>query len=537
MAINYDNENLIIQYIGVFIALAIILYVYPRFVFFKYLRNKSTYYKIFFCPASMITIISFLFPVLWLFNIFSVASCLLSLGVILIIPIIMIIKDRKRIFNFESINNKYKKFYSNISLENFKDSQFIYKFIIEAIICILVFIMIIYFSRYALTVHSLGFSDMPLHQRWVFDMFHDVLFEEGVYPFGMHFVLFIETFMFPIKTHWAIHFSGIIMNILLFVSVCCFLKKTFMHKETIIVFLILFLLAILSMEDTTDSLRMIYDGMHRLKWTLPQEFALWTVFVAPMCLIKIFSLNTKNRKNRNKLVEAGVLLFVSVAAAFSTHYYTLFFQFITCLCVGLVYIYKLTLPKLKAISLPVLSVLVVYGSLMILEIIKCEKISFAMDWGLGMLKGSAPVAESIASVGFIDSAKTTSSGRFKTGIQTFFDSIVNNLILPLTHNINVVVVCILFAATVVVIIWACIYKRSSMLHCRYLSVSIIFVALLLIYSAPAIDLTRVIESYRMIVCMYIFICATLSLPFDALIECIKNRFSSNIKLILSKLHS
>lgn len=454
----------------------------------------------------------------------------LILGILVFL--IILIRDmycsKWKVCNIKAFILKKKLKYKDYCTVNFHNKLFWYKSAIEGIIIIEIVILLLHFGSFAFTHNIYGFSDMPIHETWVRELLAGNTYKEGVYPFGMHFILAIECCLNQNSILYAELFSGQIMNILSFIAVCYFLKNIFMNKETVIVFFALFIIAAFSMVNDTDSLKMIYDGLHRFRWTLPQEFALWAVFVSPACLIKILTLNKNSKDYKDELIKYTILFSLCILVTGATHYYAVLFQFIICISVVIVFSFQFTKNKLCFILVGTFTPIALVAVSLLLAVLSFGNLAYAVNWALGVPNGNQPIAESIASVGFLSNNSSWGLPQSRSSMQIFFDSVVNNIFLPLFNNQNWLIIILLFIFSVVSIVWAFINKRHEFINLKYLLVSIALVVIFVLYSSPAIGFLRILESYRLVICLYIFACCFLSFPFDVLVNIFKGHFKNKV---------
>lgn len=510
-------NNFIIEYIFILLALFVVLYVFPRMLFSKFLVGKTAYYKIFFCISSMYTIICLLFVVFGVLNILDTLLIRLlfygAFAICIFIKLFLFIKKRK----FLDFKNKIKNNINDKIIAKFCQKKFLYKYFIEFLIFVLIVVFLLHFLLYSSSNYSFGFSDMAVHERWISALLEGKFFPDGLYPFGMHSVICLIVMLFGVPLHYAMLYSGPVMSIFLFIALCYWLKSVFVRKETILVCLAFLALAIFSLSTETDSLKMLYDGMHRLQWTLPQEFCLWTVFVAPVCVQNI--INSKfSKKNRNKqfIIEESLLLGLCIFSSFCTHFYITLFQFVMCISVFICNVKRLNIYKFFAFVVSVSSSFVFSILLYVFMYLKNSWISSSLYWGYYIDNTNGSPVESISSVGHLGSQNIDSPGNLSqsTGMVKFFSSLQYNIINPLTHNLNSILVLVLIIASIFTLIYVFVKMRNTNQHLNYLSIFISFFILFMFYVAPAVDLPKIIDGYRLVICMYITCCAFLSITFD-----------------------
>lgn len=526
------ESGYIISYLQIFVSFTFVLYVYPRILFNKYLKNQSFFYKLFFCAGIMFCLTGIFMTALGIINFLNQIQTLILFFVPLIIKIIFsIVKYRKKnkiiivdikekiILIITKIKNKLsnKKNWTNLILN----------FLILAIILVLIW----HFGNYARTDQQIGNFDIKCHELWIDSFSHTIFYSYGLYPYGMHYIIYLPIIIFRLNTHTALLFAGSFTMLLFFAALYWWLKNTFINKETLLVFFILFLILTLSLTRTSDTLRMVYDGLHRFRWTLPQEFCLWAAFVAPLCVYKIIC-NKNNSSNLFDKYKYYILLSMCITTTLCTHFYT--FAFLGILCISTFVIWLFKLKRKTFINLIIFSVIgfliffIPFGAAWL----KIGKLSTPMMWSINLPSGNVKVKEAIAFVPseINENAVHKFNGTKATGIDQFFHILGNNVIGSLMNNLNPFIVSLLLLASLISFIVLITNKDKMKNLLKYSSILLALFIFLIFYSAPAFGTLKIIESYRLIICIYTCFLALSSLSFDTGIFYFKGWSYANYKL-------
>ena len=191
-----------------------------------------------------------------------------------------------------------------------------------------------YFSINALQLHSYGCGDQYIHHAWIYDMKQGKVFSAGIYPQGMHSFIYLLSTVFHIDLYSCVLFlAGIHVQVLL-VSAYLLGRALFGWRMSGLFALVGFL--------TVDQVSVnSISGMSRISWTLPQEFALYTVFLAAYGLIRFLESAKDDGGKLNLfrrdfwmpyLTDHGLFILAStLAVSIFVHYYATIIAAVVCL--------------------------------------------------------------------------------------------------------------------------------------------------------------------------------------------------------------
>lgn len=338
-----DTIYYIFSLIMVLIMLSIRDFVIPSIVWHHYFKEKSYTYRFFFSIISQATIQINLVLLLGLFGICN-RFTLLGSNLVIYALIMWNYSDRnfyrKFKITFKNISKAYndkrfiefiiskikillKQLYSRI----FKTKGWYYlkENIIEITLLLIISIYNIWFLTHnVLIYHSYQFSDIPVHQSWIYNLEQGKLFSDGIYPFGMHGMIYYIRMLFNYDLREILLYAGAYQTVILLLVIYFLAKEIFKGKYSPIAALIITSL-------------MLNQG--RYGASLPQEVGMYAVVSMAFFLIRylhedrgklkiqgdsyirgLFRINVYiNRKYFNNDL---ILFMLSVALIVNYHYYT-----------------------------------------------------------------------------------------------------------------------------------------------------------------------------------------------------------------------
>lgn len=521
--------SFILNYLSVFIGFVTVLYIWPRIAFLRFLNGKSVYYKIFFCCSSMVLLCSLVIVVMALCNLVSIESVkIVFYGSLLII---VGIKIFRYLFSHE-INDvadflkPVTAWVANIKAKSAKINARCFSFwfngLLNVIIILCVIVLCANFISYAYQNYEYGFSDMIRHEMICGQLFSNQAFSEGYYPIGMHSIMGIVIYLFQLNAHMTIQITGNIFTIVFFIALYFWLKNIFHSKTAISIVFLAFVLLTTTILLPENSQRVIYDGLHRLNWTLPQEACLWAVFVAPVCITGILKSDESIMAKTN--IANLALLALTVGQTLCVHYYTTIFQFVVCLATFLVYVTYLNKQKFISFVVSVGSG-IIFGFLnMFIGLLVSGQFAWALIWAGGVSTEASRVFEDIASVNSSDenfNLLYESSNPFTDfiyHIKTFYD----DCLMPLFPGEWFVLFFVLMLISLAVFVLLFIYKKKNFQN--YLPIALSVFVFLILYAAPVIGLPRLLESYRIVICIYATLLPFCCVSFDVGLNLLKEKF-------------
>ena len=410
----------LLEYAKILIVYMVLMFVWPSLLFRKLLKGKSVSYRIAFCPTVSVVLINLVVMILGLFNILHPAvTAILFYGSILISIYRMIPNKTERIVEAgRVIAGSYgiKQLFFNLfrntreGLNNIKEElkkRFKGHYFEYILLAVVIVFGVVYFAYGSFRDYSYGAGDLYVHHAWIYGMLKGKIFAAGIYPEGMHSMVYAMRTLFGINTYNAILFTGSIHVIVLLLNVYVFFRAVFRSRITPIFALAVFL--------TIDAL-CVHEvvGMSRLQWMLPQEFAFFTIFAVATALIryvngknessalealkKAFSRKKKTaaeenesgekRKGRLLYNDELIIVMLAVSASISIHFYATAMAFMLCLAIVPFAVHKLfnvkrLVPILLSLLLGVLIAIVPMAG----AYAKGIPFQNSLKWAIGVITG------------------------------------------------------------------------------------------------------------------------------------------------------
>lgn len=404
-----DTRAYLISLISVLIACIIRDFLIPLFVWKNYLQGRSYAYRFWFCIISQAFIQINLVLALGIFNILNRYTFIIF-NVLIYILIKwnysnkMIFYNLKRIFI--DLWNSYKdgRFLRHIS-SSFTNTlrnkyrgigkwyiwSYLKKNWFETILLLGILIYNIWFFTYTLmSYHSYQFSDIPVHQSWIYELEQGNLYVDGIYPYGMHIMIyFIRTF-FSLNLREILIYHGVHQFILLLIGMYLLAKEVFIGK-----YIPLSIIFITSF--------MINQG--RYAASLPQEAGMFLVIAIVYFMVRFlqkdknkFVISTDSKIasffrirtyiNRRYIDSEMILLMLSISLVISYHYYTAIAAVLIILSIVLVYLFRI-LKKKYLVPLLFCGIMGLLIAIIPSGICLIKGITFqeSIDWAMTVMSG------------------------------------------------------------------------------------------------------------------------------------------------------
>lgn len=338
----------IMEYGKVLFAYVFIMFIWPSVVFRKYLKGKTLAYRFSFSVTIQAVIINTVVLCLGLIHILKpVVVILLFYGVFLfsIFKDVRIGRQRRRDFR-HLLTGTYgwKLFLVQVGEKLKHGISVVWKTIFRALgkrkweyglLAIAVIFGMIYFSYGAFQDYSYGFGDMYPHNAWIYGLVNGQIFSAGVYPEGMHCIIYILHTLFGIRIYSCMLFAAGIHSAIFLISACILLKCIFRWKYTPMLALTMFLTVDVLCIDSVYS-------MSRLQWTIPLEFGLYAMFLCAAYLVKYL----RSEKVKRKIWDENLIIFMlSLAASLAIHFYVTIMAFFLCIAFVPLLLHRVFQPK------------------------------------------------------------------------------------------------------------------------------------------------------------------------------------------------
>lgn len=402
-----DQRYWLFEYGKVLLAYGFIMYLWPSVVFRPHLSGKSGAYRFCFCVNGSLLLINTLVLLLGLVRLLNqTLVAVLFWGVFALqlyrnFPVgfswladvrSMLNKTmtvRRMLLKWHTGNRRHLAAAAGKCWRAAENRRWEY-----AILCLVTLFAMAYFSANALQVHSYGFGDQYVHHAWVYGLSQGKIFSAGIYPEGMHCFIYLMGTVFPIKYYSIVLFlAGI--HIQVYVIAAYLLGRTLFRWSMSGLFA---LVGFLTVEQAVVN---GVFGVSRLSWTLPQEFALYTVFLTVYGLIGFLRCKPQPFSGRFRFFRAAswkeyfsdenlVIFISSAAASLCIHFYATILALFVCLvavCVNLRRFFRRErVTRLVAGALIALSVAALPMALAGLE---GYRLQGSLYWAMSVTKDSA----------------------------------------------------------------------------------------------------------------------------------------------------
>lgn len=292
-----------------------------------------------------------------------------------------------------------RKFFS----EKFKSlfSGFEGHFLEYGLLMIVVIFGMIYFSYGSFQDYSFGFGDQYVHSKWVYGLVQGQPFSSGVYPEGMHCVIYALHVLFGIEQYSIQLFIAGILSSVFLIAAYVFFREVFRWRYSAIWALTLFLTIDAQCVNT-------FFSMSRLQWTLPLEFGLFTVFLSAASLIRYLKHNPVEIEMKPKekkflkpfrilLADENLLIFcMAIGAGIAIHFYTTIMAFFLCVAFVPMAVWKIFKPKrLGALVFSVVLACIVSIAPMAAALATGIPFEKSINWAVSVMNGDEGAEEGV----------------------------------------------------------------------------------------------------------------------------------------------
>ncbi len=335
----------IIEYIKVLLGYGFIMFVWPSAVFRKYLKGKSATFRFGFCatvPIVIINTVVLMLGLLHILNKWTMWICFYGLLIWSFRENFKITENAKKKFKYlitgtfgwkhlllliwEGIVRVVKKCF-RVFWKFYKVHWLEYTLLVAAVVY-----GMLYFSWGAFQNYSYGFGDMYVHHEWIYGLVQGKIFSAGVYPEGMHCVIYAIHTCFDISIYSCMLFLAGIHIAIILVAAYTLLKEIFQWRYSSLLVLILYLILDVVCVDEIFS-------MSRLQWTLPQEYGFHTIYLCALFLMRYLKSNTHivlSEKETKFYWDKNLFLFVmALAASIAIHFYVTIMAFFLCFSIAI----------------------------------------------------------------------------------------------------------------------------------------------------------------------------------------------------------
>lgn len=389
-----------IEFVKVLCGYMVLMFLWPAVVFSKHLKGKSRIYQFNFCTVVQVIIVNsvvLLLGLMHILNPWTVRTVFYGIFIInitkkikyshmnnIFVPLYYLITGTTGIKFFlykiiDKLRNRIKKII-------FRFRDFLQPHLMEYVILfVLALYGIVYFAYGAFQDYNFGNADIYVHHQWIYGLIEGNIFEDGIYPEGMHCFVYCLYTLFGIRVYSCLLFMAGIQITVFLGCAYTFLREIFQWKFTPVFVLVMFLMVDLLSVDSISS-------MARLSWTMPQEFGLHTQYLCALYLFRYLKSTPKvvhKGKNLNYYWDENLfLLTMSLAASIAIHFYDTIIAFFLCLPFALLNLRKIfTKERFFPLAAAVLSGVFIAGAPMIGAYVSGIPLQGSLNWGLSYIVG------------------------------------------------------------------------------------------------------------------------------------------------------
>ncbi len=384
------------EFVKVLLAYVLLMFVYPSILFRSYLKGKGRVFWFCFCMSSQIVLISTvvlllgLFHLLnvWVFRILFYGSLIWSVSRSVhleMTPRYLIYKVNNGTYGVKLLLLKLREAASRTlkRIGGFVRRMVKGNVIELAALAAIVLYGMIYFSYGAFQEHYYGFGDMYVHHAWVYGLEQGQSFSGGIYPEGMHTVIYALHTLFGIRVYSVmLYLQGIHVAVFL-LSAYFLIRELFPWRYG----------ALLALAGFLTCESGVIGVMSRLQWTLPQEFGLYAVFTIPLFLVRYLKqagpVVRGEKQTKMFWSDDLVVFFLGIAATFSVHFYATLMAVFACAGVAIVLCRRLFHWR-RLVPVLVSAILAVVLAVAPMGIALLEGLPFqdSIYWALGVMEGA-----------------------------------------------------------------------------------------------------------------------------------------------------
>ncbi len=405
------------EYIKVFLAYGLIMLVWPSILFRSYLKGKGRVFWLFFCVSVQMVLISTVVLMLGLFHLLNVwvIRVLFYGSLIWSVSKSVHLEMTPRYLIYKLQNRSYGpkllllRLGETLRVMLRKAAGFVRRMVkgnvVElAALAVIVIYGMIYFSYGAFQEHYFGFGDMYVHHAWIYGLEQGQSFSGGVYPEGMHAVIYAIHAVFGIRIYNVLLYLQCVHVATFLLGAYCLIRELFPWHYSGLLVLTGFLTLYLACYDEVFS-------MSRLQWTIPQEFALYAVFTIPLFLVRYLKhagpVMRGGKQTRMFWSDDLVVFLLGIAVTVTVHFYTTFMAIFACVGVAVVWCGRLFNWR-RLVPVAVSAVLAVVLAVLPMGVAFAEGIPFqsSIYWALGVMEGKY---DQSGSTEVIDQSRPTGS--------------------------------------------------------------------------------------------------------------------------------
>lgn len=395
----------------IFVLYTLMVVVLPYFVMRSFLKGRSLSQKFLICVVSGNF---FYIMIVLLWGLLHITNRYVLIGTTLVLPFSVICRKRgeiwrkylqspwiyiRRLFNREnSFRFVLKRIVIWMKRTTKKLTKRLGKYLCRSLPEMVLFVgcscfILWYFS---ITNHfGPRTSDLVVHMYWINSVDDGILFCEGIYPFGMHAMLYYLHAVFDIPTVRLVLLFGTVQAFYIFTMLLVFLKEICRYRYT----------PYLGYMAFAVGSYIVNDRYARYYSTLPQEFGMIFLLPCAVAAIRFFRAAQREREEYKRMQEQKILytkidgrqrirestvqlwvLIISVGLTFSAHFYITIIAGILLISVGIAYIKLLfNINILKRLAIAAIVSILIPITPMAIAYAMGTPLEGSLYWALGVM--------------------------------------------------------------------------------------------------------------------------------------------------------
>lgn len=355
-----------------------------------------------------------------------------------------------------------------------------------------------------------GMYDELVHLTWIQKMLQGEIFSDGVYPFGMHNVIYAVIKVFGIEALTVSRYFGFIIMMCSVVMLYFFLKKICRSKYTPLLGLFLYVASNLFVTLDVNNQPITLSIWNRMPYAIPDQFGM--VFLYPVCIYLYQYIQSKKQKD---LIIFGI----SFALTLYIHYYVTIIAMLLCLCIGLIRIDKIIKEKklVKIIICGLISTII--GVLPIgIGIASGNELQGSLDWAISVMTDTSDQNQENSESEITEKDKDLDSrGTLKNIIINLLkikNKTLNYLAYQQVFTIMILCMLLILVNTLMRIIFSEMKQQTYLQFSVVMYVSILMVLL----TSEELGLPQLMEASRISVYLAYAIPLLLCIPLEVIYE-------------------
>ena len=357
-----DTPAYVLSLLQVFAAAAVLLLVLPLFMWRRYLKGKDYAYRFVFVLVVQNVFLINLVLLLGFFGICNRYTVVLGIALLYVIVnwqytrgstlrgIQQKMRDVKALFNgTKKLSAVRHQIWFSLKrwvrgIPRWPMWQALRHNWLKVLLLLVAVVYNIWFLTHNVMIyHSVQFSDVPVHQSWVYALDHGTLFVDGIYPFGMHSIVYLIHTLFFLDLREVLLYFGAFQTVLLMLSVYLLARRVLRWEYSALIPVIAFSLLLnqgryaASLPQETGMFAVVLGGYFLLSFLqqkLPRH-----IVPTDSPVKRFFRMNQYANK---KYFSHDVLLYMlCVALSIAYHFYAAIALALLTLAIILAYLYRM----------------------------------------------------------------------------------------------------------------------------------------------------------------------------------------------------